>query len=136
MRYLSSFNHRLRQLRDVRCLSESDVALMCDVDEHLVRCWETGNAAQRCFPSIDQLLTLCFKTQTPLHRLLDDEAMASENQLELPGLAADQVELDATIDELQREVSARLPSLEEWQLLKRFRAADAENRRLILDLLT
>ncbi|QCF25833.1 helix-turn-helix transcriptional regulator [Hydrocarboniclastica marina] len=135
MRYLSSFNRRLRHLRDVQSLSENDVAHMCQVDENLIRCWETTDAAQRCYPTIDQLLTLCFRTRTPLERLLDGDALAAEGQLELPGLCEDTGDLTSSVDELQREVTARMPSSEEMLLLKRFRATDPENRRLIIELL-
>jgi transcriptional regulator with XRE-family HTH domain len=136
MRYLSSFNRRLRLLRDEQCLSESDVAELCQVDEQLVRRWESSDSIQRCFPNLDQLLVLCCRTRTPLERLLDLDELMTGGQLELPGLTTDESDLGKAIDDLQREIMERLPGAEERELLKRFRAANAENRRLILQLLS
>lgn len=136
MRYLSSFHRRLRYLRDEQHLSEGDVAEVCGVDEQVVRLWESPDAGQRGFPTVDQLLTLCFRTHTPLERLLDVEPDGGNDQLELPGLSVDESDLGKALDELQRQIGRWLPDTQERELLRRFRMADAENQRLILQLLT
>lgn len=136
MRYLSSFNQRLRLLREERGLTEADVAELCQVDEQLARCWESTDSAQRCFPNIDQLLVLCYRTQTSLERLLDVDELTGGGQLELPGLSMDESDLAKAVDELQQEFLKKLPDAEEQKLLKRFRAASSENKRLILQLLS
>lgn len=135
MRYLATFNHRLRALREQQCLSEGDIAYLCQVDEQLVRRWESIDSALRCFPNIDQLVTLCYRTRTPLEQLLALDGVCIDGQLELPGLAPDGSDLGSVVDELQREVSIRLPHAQERKLLDRFRAADPESQRLILQLL-
>lgn len=136
MLYLASFNRRLRSLRDEQRLSTEDVAGLCQVDEELVRCWECEDGSRRCFPNIDQLLMLCYRTQTPLERLLSLDDLGGGDQLELPGLSADDSDLGKAVDELQQALVSTLPDPDERKLLRRYRAATAENRRLILQLLS
>lgn len=134
MQCLSSFNLRLRNLRAERSLTEADVAEKCQVDEQLVRRWESADNSLRCFPNIDQLLALCYRTQTPLECLIDADEL-NGGQLELPGLAMDESDLGKALDELHQELSRRLPNSQEKALLQRFRLAGPDKQRLILQLL-
>jgi len=136
MRYLQSFNRRLRQLRDQGRLSCQDVAEMCGVDEARVLTWEATEARQRGYPGIVELLDLCLKTETPLEQLLDLEAQGEGGQLELPGLAfSNSDDLSAALRELEQEIERVQLTDEESELLRRFRRTTTENRRLVFQLL-
>lgn len=136
MRYLQTFNRRLRQLREAGRLSCWDVAEMCGVDEARVRSWETGDARHRSYPGVTELLDLCIRTETPLESLLDLEESGDGSQLELPGLAfSNSDDLSVALKELERELDRVQLSEEECELLRRFRKANTESRRMILQLL-
>lgn len=136
MRYLQTFNRRLRQIREAGQLSRGDVAQMCGVDEVRVANWEATDARQRSYPGVAELLDLCIKTETPLEDLLDPDDTGDTGQLELPGLAFSQGDdLSAALTELEKEISRFQLSDDEAELLRRFRKTSAENRRMILQIL-
>lgn len=136
MRYLQTFNRRLRQLREAGQLSRWDVAQMCGVDEARVTGWEATDHRQRGYPSVTELLDLCVKTETPLEDLLDLDDAGDTGQLELPGLAFSQGDdLSAALKQLEEEISRVQLSEEEVELLRRFRKTSAENRRMVLQIL-
>lgn len=137
MRYLQSFNHRLRQFRESRNLSQGDLARFAQVESAVVAGWEMEDSRKRSFPTVDNLLDLCLQTDTPLDYWLDLENRLSARQLELPGLAyLEETDLGPALDQLQAEISGVLPNGEELELLRRFRRTTAENRKLIIQLMS
>lgn len=136
MRYLQTFNRRLRQIRETGQLSCGDVAEMCGVDEARVVSWEAIDARHRAWPGVTELLDFCLKTETPLEDLLDLDDVGDTGQLELPGLAFSQGDdLSTALKELEQEISRIQLSEEEMELLRRFRKTSGENRRMILQIL-
>ena len=136
MRYLQSFNRRLRHVREQGQLSLADIAEICGVDEARVRSWESEDPRQRGFPGVTELLDLCLRTETPLEQLLDMEEGRDGNQLELPGLAfSNSDDLSAALQELEREISRVQLTDDEAELLRRFRKTTDDNRRMVLQLL-
>ncbi len=136
MRYLESFHRRLRELREHGRLSLWDVAQICGVDEERVRGWESADPRQRCYPSAAELLDLCLKTETPLETLLDIDDAGQDGQLELPGLAfSNSDDLSVALAELEKELNRVQLTDDEAELLRRFRKASPENRRMVLQLL-
>lgn len=137
MRYLQSFNRRLRQFRDARNLSQGELAKLAQVEAGRVDSWEAEEGRCRAYPSVDNLLDLCLQTDTALEYWLDLENMPSVRQLELPGLTyLEDSDLAQALEQLQSEISQRLPNQDEMELLKRFRRTSAENRRLIIQLMS
>ena len=136
MRYLQSFNRRLRRIREQGQLSLGDVAEMCGVDEARVRSWEATDARQRGYPGVSELLDFCLKTETPLERLLDMDDDGEDGQLELPGLAfSNSDDLSVALKELEQEINRIQLSDDETELLRRFRKASADNQRMVFQLL-
>ncbi|MCK0163961.1 helix-turn-helix transcriptional regulator [Marinobacter sp. S6332] len=136
MRYLQTFNRRLRQMREAGRLSCQDVAEICGVEEAQVISWEASDARQRTYPDLSALLDFCIKTETPLEELLDLADPGTFGQFELPGLAfSNSDDLSSALEELEQEISRVQLSDEEAKLLRRFRKTTAENRRLILQIL-
>lgn len=136
MRYLLSFNRRLRSLRKKCELSVADVADMCGVDEACVLGWEATDTKQRTYPGVNELLDLCLRTETTLEYLLDMEDCGDSGQLELPGLTFSRGDdLATALKQLEQEVKRVQLSDEEAELLRRFRKTSAENRRMILQIL-
>lgn len=137
MRYLQSFNRRLRRIREAGHWSLTDIADMCDVNEAEVRCWEAMDARKRLYPGVGELLDLCLKTETPLEDLLDMDEGADSGQLELPGLAfSNGDDLSAALRQLEQEISRVQLSEDEMELLRRFRKSDNDNRRMVMQLLS
>ncbi len=135
MRYLETFNRRLRQIREHGRLSRWDVAQICGVEEAQVKSWEATDVRQRGYPGITELLDFCIRTETPLEHLIDLEEQGG-GQLELPGLAfSNSDDLTVALKELEQEINRVQLSDEETELLRRFRNASAENRRMILQIL-
>ena len=135
MRYLQTFNRRLRQIRDHGRLSRWDVAQICGVEEAQVKSWEATDVRQRGYTGITELLDFCIRTETPLEDLIDLEEQG-DGQLELPGLAfSNSDDLTVALKELEQEINRVQLSDEETELLRRFRNASAENRRMILQIL-
>jgi transcriptional regulator with XRE-family HTH domain len=136
MRYLQSFNRRLRHIREAGQWSLEDVAGMCGVDEARVRSWEASDPRQRGYPGISELLDFCLKTETPLEQLLDRDELGESGQLELPGLAfSNQDDLSLALKELEQEINRIQLTDDEVELLRRFRKTSAENRRMVIQLL-
>ncbi|MGC8119122.1 helix-turn-helix domain-containing protein [Marinobacter sp. VGCF2001] len=136
MRYLQTFNRRLRRAREEGRLSLADVAELCGVDEVRVRSWEATDARQRGYPGVSELLDFCLKTETPLEHLLDMDDNGEDGQLELPGLAfSNSDDLSVALNELENEIDRIQLSDEEGELLRRFRKASADNRRMVMQLL-
>ncbi|MCK7549999.1 helix-turn-helix transcriptional regulator [Marinobacter goseongensis] len=136
MRYLQSFHRRLRQIRESGHLSREDVARMCGVDEPRVASWEAAEVKQRSYPGVTELLDLCIRTDTPLEHVLDLDAASDTGQLQLPGLAfSHSDDLGVALAELEKELNRVQISEEEGELLRRFRKASTENRRMILQIL-
>ncbi|MBW4933435.1 XRE family transcriptional regulator [Marinobacter sp. F4206] len=136
MRYLQTFNRRLRQIREDGRLSRWDVAQMCGVEETQVRSWEAADARHRSYPNVTELLDFCMRTETPLENLLDLEEPGGDGQLELPGLAfSNSDDLSVALKELEREINRVQLSEEEVELLRRFRNTSTENRRMVLQIL-
>lgn len=136
MRYLQSFNRRLRHIRQAGQLSLADVATMCGVDEDRVRSWEASDARLRSYPGVAELLDFCLKTETPLEQLLDMDDDGDSGQLELPGLAfSNSDDLSVVLKELEQEINRVQLSEDEAELLRRFRKTTAENRRMVLQIL-
>ena len=136
MRYMKSFHRRLKHLRDTRQMSVSDVAQLCEVDERRVASWESDTPKNRSYPEIDELMDLCLKTETPLDALLDFEDAPDAGQMELPGLTfTTDTDLTKALETLEREMDRLKLNEEEVEMLRRFRKATAENRRMIVQLL-
>jgi transcriptional regulator with XRE-family HTH domain len=136
MRYLQTFNRRLSKLRENSGLSCRDVAQLCGIDEARVNGWEASDDRQRGYPSVNELLDVCIKTETPLEDLLDLGDPGDGSQLELPGLAfSNSDDLALALRQLEQEISRVQLSDEETELLRRFRRASTENRRMILQIL-
>lgn len=136
MRYLQTFNRRLRQMREAGRLSCQDVAELCGVEEAQVISWEAADARQRTYPDVSALLDFCIKTETPLEDLLDLAEPGGGGQLELPGLAFSQSDnLSIALKELEQEINRVQLSDEEVELLRRFRKTTAESRRMVLQIL-
>ncbi len=137
MKYLLTFNSRLRELRHRKKLSQEDVAMICHVDVTVVDAWEQPGGGQRCYPVLEQLLDLCLKTDTRLEALVDlDPGSSGKLQLELPGLDDDgDKDLYQSLTELSDLFDRTLPDEVERQLLRRFRKCDAVRRQLIFSML-
>ncbi|MDO6442554.1 MULTISPECIES: helix-turn-helix domain-containing protein [unclassified Marinobacter] len=136
MRYLQTFNRRLRQMREAGRLSCQDVAEICGVEEAQVIRWEASDAGQRTYPDLAALLDFCIKTDTPLEDLLDLTAPGDGGQLELPGLVfSNSDDLSMALKELEQVIDRVQLSEEEAEMLRRFRKTTAENRRMILQIL-
>lgn len=136
MRYMQSFNHRLRRLREERSLSVIELADLCGIDERRIHAWESVQPQGRQYPDVGELVHLCVRLGAALETLLDLEDASNAGQLELPGLTnADGDELVRAVTELERALTVVQPSDQERELLRRFRAADQEQRQMILQLL-
>ncbi|WP_020408078.1 helix-turn-helix domain-containing protein [Hahella ganghwensis] len=137
MKYLRSFNQRLRELRQKKKLTTEDIATFCMVDESVVKGWEAPSDSHRCFPTLDNLLDLCFKTGVALDAFLDFELCGKMTpQLELPGFGVDEEgDLYSAINELNETLDHSLPDERERELLRRFRDCDEERRQFIMQML-
>jgi transcriptional regulator with XRE-family HTH domain len=136
MRYLETFHHRLRQLRDNRGLSLQDIAQICGVDSDRVAAWEAREERQRSYPGVSELMDLAVQTGTALEELLDLDDAHNHGQLELPGLTFSNDEgLSSALKELEEEISRLQLSSEEVELLRRFRKTSTENRRMVLQIM-
>lgn len=136
MRYMQSFNRRLRQLRETRQLSRSDLAELCGVEDAQVAAWESADPRARRYPSVAELMDICLLTDSSLDTLLDFDEATDAGQLELPGLAfGNDGDLGESLKQLEKEINRLQLSDEERELLRRFRKTSAENRRMVLQLL-
>lgn len=133
MRYMQSLNRRLRLIREDRKLSESDLAELCGVDERRVQGWESADPRKREYPTVEELMDLCLRTETALDELLDLDDGDGEGQLELPGLAfSNGNDLTHALDELEAVLGKIQPEGDEVELLAAFRKASSKTRRMVM----
>ena len=136
MKYLKRFNKQLTNFRDQQRLSVEEIAEFCLVDPSVARAWESVVEDVRCYPSLDNLLDLCFKTGASLEYFIDIPESDDSQQLDLPGLSfVAEGDLDKTLNQLDEELSRLMPAEEEIELLRKFRKSDKQNRELILQLI-
>ncbi|KZZ60646.1 hypothetical protein A3762_03075 [Oleiphilus sp. HI0125] len=134
MKYLQSFSKQLRFFRETHKLSLSDIANLCSVDESVVKAWEDSNA--QVFPSLENLLDICFKTGASLEYFLDVPSAHQFPQLDLPGIDESEFsDLSDSLNELDKHLDDALPKQQELALIKRFRKSDPQNQELILQLM-
>ena len=136
MKYLKSFSKQLRFFRETHKLSLQDVADLCNIDASVVDAWEQGGSTP-VYPSLENLLDICFKTGASLEYFIDLPKPSELPQLELPGfvVSEDATDLSETLNALDKQLEALLPKDQELELLKRFRKSDEQNRELILQLM-
>lgn len=136
MKYLKQFNHQLKSIRESKGLTYQDIGEYCLVDPRVVESWETEDIQTRCYPSLDNLLDLCFKTGLPLERFIDTPKLDNSHQLDLPGIGMDtSTDLSSSLSELGKQIEKLIPSTDEQELLKRYRKSDVQSRELILQLI-
>ena len=136
MKYLKQFNQHLKKVRESKGLSYQDIGEYCLVDPRVVETWETDDIEKRCYPSLDNLLDLCFKTGLPLERFIDTPQVNNGHQLDLPGIGVDSgSDLSSSLSELGKQIEKLIPSDDEQELLKRYRKSDVQSRELILQLI-
>jgi transcriptional regulator with XRE-family HTH domain len=136
LKYLNTFNNSLKRLREDAKLSVEDIARLCLVDESVVIAWESPDENLRCYPTIDNLLDLCLKVNKPLDFFLDIKKNLHAGQLDLPGLGfSEENDLQCPLEELSQELEKIIPSVDEMELLRRFRHSDPESRKLIIQLM-
>ena len=139
MKYLKSFHQHLAVQRRRRKMTLEDIATLCQVDVALVMAWESPTEVQRAYPTAEQLIDLCLKGGMRLEQLIDLEAkQADVGQLQLPGFgdaADDDKDLGKSLEALQNAFEAWLPDEQERALLRRFRNADPDKQRFILQLI-
>lgn len=136
MKYLKQFNQRLRDMREKRRLSQQDIAAFCLVDPSVVETWEAETLDVRCYPSLANLLDLCFKTGTALENFVDMPEAPIEKQLALPGLnLGEENDLADSLVELGEQIEKLIPAEDEYELLRRYRKSDEPTKELILQLI-
>jgi transcriptional regulator with XRE-family HTH domain len=136
MKYLKQFNNQLKNVRESKSLSHQMIAEYCLVDPSVVASWESDNTEQRCYPSLDNLLDLCFKTSLPLESFVDLPTKSTTHQLDLPGLTTNEdSDLGDSISELGKQIEKLIPSDDERELLRRYRKSDEQSKELILQLI-
>lgn len=136
MKYLKQFNQRLRDMREKRRLSQQDIAAFCLVDPSVVETWESEILDARCYPSLANLLDLCFKTGSALESFVDMPEAPIEKQLALPGLnLGEENDLAESLVELGEQIEKLIPANDELELLKRYRKSDDQTKELILQLI-
>lgn len=135
-KYLKHFNTQLKLFRERQHLSCADVAEYCLVDASVAQAWEADSSSARCYPSLDNLLDLCFKTGASLEMFIDLPEAKNNNQLDLPGLTAiGDTDLSETLTMLDEQLEKLIPGKEEMELIQKFRKSNQQNRELILQLI-
>ena len=136
MKYLKQFNQRLRTMRENRRFSQQDIAAFCLVDASVVESWESDQLDSRCYPSLANLLDLCFKTGTALENYVDMPEAPIEKQLALPGInLGEESDLADSLVELSEQIEKLIPADDEYELLRRYRKSDEQTKELILQLI-
>jgi len=137
MKYLKHFNQQLENIRSRKQLSQQDIGEFCLVDISVVKAWESENPEVRCYPSLDNILDLCFKTGMTLDYFIQFPNQEDElKQLNLPGLAfTEETDLSESLRHLDEEIERLIPSDDEKELLKRYRKSDEQSKELILQLI-
>lgn len=138
MKYLKHFNQQLKSIRLSKKLTQQDIGEFCLVDTNVVEAWESESVSARSYPTLDNILDLCFKTGMTLDYFIQFPNQGDVKQLNLPGLvfAEDQeVDLSESLKHLDEQIERLIPSEDEKELLKRFRQSDEQNKELILQLM-
>ena len=136
MKYLKHFNQQLISIRESKALTQQDIGAFCLVDTSVVVAWESVNEDSRCYPTLDNVLDLCFTTGMTLDFFIQFPNQGDVKQLNLPGLAfSEDVDLSESLKHLDEEIERLIPSEDEKELLKRYRKSDDENKELILQLM-
>ena len=98
--------------------------------------WESDNADARCFPTLDNVLDLCFKTGMTLDYFIQFPDQDEIKQLNLPGMAfSENSDLSESLRHLDEEIERLIPSNDEQELLKHYRSSDDQGKELILQLI-
>ena len=136
MKYLKSFGKQLGFFRETHKLSLKDIADLCALDESVVKAWESSSESAACYPSLENLLDICFKTGAALEYFLDIPSSNSITQLELPGVTTpvSDGDLSKSISELDAQMAKVMPNEKELELLRKFRKSNEQNKELILKL--
>jgi len=136
MKYLKHFNKQLKSMRDKQSLSIETVAEYCMVDSTLVNLWEADDVSKRCYPSLDNLLDLCFKTNMSLETFIDLPDKSDDHQLDLPGISVENaLDINDSLNELDKAIEKLVPTEDEKELLRKFRRSDKQSKELILQLI-
>jgi transcriptional regulator with XRE-family HTH domain len=136
MKYLKHFNQQLKSIRESKKLTLQDIGEFCLVDTSVVEAWEATNAEARCYPTLDNILDLCFRTGMTLDYFIHFPNQGEVKQLNLPGLTdAKETDLNESLKHLDEEIERLIPSNDERELLKRYRQSDDQNKELILQLM-
>ncbi|MFT7184960.1 MAG: transcriptional regulator with XRE-family HTH domain [Pseudohongiellaceae bacterium] len=136
MKYLKHFNQQLRSIRISKKLTLQNIGDFCLVDTSIVEAWESDNLDTKCYPTLDNVLDLCFKTGMTLDYFIQFPNQGDVKQLNLPGLAfSEEVDLSESLKHLDEEIERLIPSDDEQELLKRYRESDEQNKELILELM-
>ena len=123
-------------MRENRRLSHQDIAEFCLVDSSVVETWESDQLNTRCYPSLTNILDLCFKTGTALESFVDMPEAPIEKQLALPGInLGEENDLADSLVELGEQIEKLIPTGDEQELLRRYRKSDAQTKELILQLI-
>ncbi|TNC80143.1 MAG: XRE family transcriptional regulator [Oleiphilus sp.] len=135
-KYLKHFHVQLKRFRERQHLGVQKVAEFCLVDPTVVEAWETENLSQRCYPSLDNLLDLCFKTGASLEYFIDLPDSKQPEQLDLPGLTEmEEGDLNETLSLLDEQLDKLIPDPDEMELIRKYRKSNQQNRELILQLI-
>ena len=136
MKYLKHFNQQLKTIRENKKLSLQDIGEFCLVDTSVVEAWEATSSDTRCYPTLDNVLDLCFRTGMNLDYFIQFPNQGEVKQLNLPGLAiTEETDLNESLRHLDEEIESLIPSNDEQELLKRYRQSDDQNKELILQLM-
>jgi len=136
MKYLKQFNDQLKSVRESKGLTLLNIAEYCLVDPSVVKTWESQDTSVRCYPSLDNLLDLCFSTGLALEKFIDLPSQQNDNQLDLPGISvSSEVDINASLSELDEAIDKIVPSEDEIELLRRYRKSDQQSKELILQLI-
>ena len=136
MKYLKQFNDQLKRVRESKELTLLNIAEYCLVDPSVVTTWESQDTSVRCYPSLDNLLDLCFSTGLALENFIDLPSQKNDNQLDLPGISvSSEVDINVSLNELDEAIDKIVPSEDEIELLRRYRKSDQQSKELILQLI-
>lgn len=135
MKYLKRFHVKLKEFRQSCQLTSADIAQICSVDSKLAEAWEIEDENKRSYPSLENLLDLCFKSGKALEYFIEVPNAKDNEQLELPGLAPVNDDLSDSLTALNKQIDKLIPSEDEQELLRRYRKSDAQAKELLLQLI-
>ncbi|MFT5717426.1 MAG: transcriptional regulator with XRE-family HTH domain [Oleiphilaceae bacterium] len=136
MKYLKYFNQQLKSIRQSKKLTQQDIGAYCLVDTNVVEAWESESVVSRCYPTLDNILDLCFKTGMTLDYFIQFPNQGEVKQLNLPGLVlSEEVDLSESLKNLDEQIERLIPSDDEQELLRRYRKSDDHDKELILELM-